>query len=73
MTQEKYPALEMPAAGTHGNGSRSGTYYKIEARNDSALPKVIDPNGAFPFVLDNSWRTVPINPRCPAMGRQHPG
>jgi len=50
----------MPAAGLHGNGSMSGTCYKIEARNDSATPKVIDPNGAFPLVLDNSWRTVPI-------------
>jgi len=60
MTEQKYPALELPSAGFHGNGSRIGTYYKIEARNNSAMPKVIDPNGAFPLVLDNSWRTVPI-------------
>jgi hypothetical protein len=52
MAQEKYPALEMPADGTHGNGSRSGTYYKIGARNDSAMPKVID-----------SERSVSVRPR----------
>src|SRR5215831_15688793 len=61
MTEQKYPALEMPAADKHGHGAKTRTYYKIEARNNSATPKVIDPNGPFPFVLDNYWAGRPTS------------
>lgn len=64
-----YPALELPSATKHGSGSSTGTYFKIEVRNNSSMPKVIgDAKVPIPFVIDNYWRTLPIYRGATAWG-----
>lgn len=59
--ETKTPELELHVPGLHSRGSRSGTFYKVEFRNTSSVPKVIgDGCEPFPFVIDNYWRELPI-------------
>jgi hypothetical protein len=62
MTEEKAPALELGRGSSHGSGSGSGTYYKLEVRSWSTMPHGIgDASKPFPFIIDNYWREVPIS------------
>lgn len=62
MTKEtKCPELELSNAPVHGNGSSTGTFYKVEFRNISTMVTVIgDGQQPFPFVIDNYWRQLPL-------------
>jgi len=59
--ESRGPVLEIHSPGIHGNGSSTGTYYKVEFRTISSMTKCIgNPNEPFPFVIDHYWRTLPI-------------
>jgi len=51
----KMPALELPGAGKHGSGSGGRDGYKVEVRTSYIHPTVLDD-----FVIDGTWRTLPI-------------
>ncbi len=59
--ESRGPELEIHSPGIHGNGSSTGTYYKVEHRTTTSLSTVIgNPNEPFPFIIDHYWRTLGI-------------
>jgi hypothetical protein len=56
---------------THGSGSRTAVYYKIEVRTTYHQPTVLS-EGSFPFVIDGEWREWPISPGSTAYGTNVP-
>lgn len=55
MTQE-----ETTKPKSHGKGSCSGTYYKIEVRSWH-MPRVLtDPESRQPFIIDKDWKEWPV-------------
>lgn len=61
MTDDRGPILELRSAEKHGNGSSSGTFYKIEVRTSYPSPTVIgEARRPIPFIIDHYWRELPI-------------
>lgn len=57
--------IEIKSTTSHGSGSMSGDYYKIEIRTSYPEPVVLG-EGQRTFVIDNAWREWPITSAdCP--------
>lgn len=52
--------LELPSAGKHSSGRSSSRLYKIEVRDTSTQPRVLQAQESVPFVIDGYWRQLPI-------------